>query len=455
MATYALADGNNAAISDEDGIHAGGTFTIPAAWNGRKVRMQFQTLTEISGATLYQILRNGASHDGAAAQYAEDVNSTDRINAVSAPVVAATGDVFATSGTLGASPLAWRQVEVMAGGFKGALVNRIASGFAIGTVATAIEWNNEVDDTSGYHDTAVNPSRLTVPPGSTGLVRLSVGLKVDASGGQLYVELRRNGVYVNGLCFKADVQASALTAVSPPIVVTAGDYFEVYASTTAAATLLVDGNSWFAIEELPSDLKYAIGRVTANQSIPSGTVYTGGINMGEEVADTGDWFTPGDDFFTVPAAIPKLRFGFSAQMNQGSGSMYASMGKNGATGSNIGPGFAQHAATSDGIDHMHGWSGILDVVPGDTFHPIAATNAGATSVASPSFWWIEEYRAPADFPVLLTAGGGTLILTGHPPSITGANLILGPSLGAMTLTGYTPVVSTGNEHASNVTIFHY
>ena len=63
MATYALADGNNAAISDEDGIHAGGTFTIPAAWNGRKVRMQFQTLTEISGATLYQILRNGASHD--------------------------------------------------------------------------------------------------------------------------------------------------------------------------------------------------------------------------------------------------------------------------------------------------------------------------------------------------------------------------------------------------------
>jgi hypothetical protein len=67
--------------------------------------MQFQTLSEISGATLYQSLRNGASHDGAAAQHA----------------------------------------EVMAAGFKGALVNRISSGFAIGTVATPIEWNNEVD----------------------------------------------------------------------------------------------------------------------------------------------------------------------------------------------------------------------------------------------------------------------------------------------------------------------
>ena len=75
MATYALADGNSAVISDEDGIHSGGTFTIPAAWNGRRVRMQFQTLSEISGATLYQSLRNGASHDGAAAQHAEGANN--------------------------------------------------------------------------------------------------------------------------------------------------------------------------------------------------------------------------------------------------------------------------------------------------------------------------------------------------------------------------------------------
>ena len=53
------------------------------------------------------------------------------------------------------------------------------------------------------------------------------------------MELRQNGAYVNGLCFRADVQATALTAVSPPIAVTAGDYFEVFANTTAASTLLV------------------------------------------------------------------------------------------------------------------------------------------------------------------------------------------------------------------------
>ena len=222
-------------------------------------------------------------------------------------------------------------------------------------------------------------------------------------------------------------RASALTAVSPPIAVTAGDYFEVYANTTAASNLLVDGNSWFAIEELPSDLKYAIGQVTTNQAIPSGTVFTGGINMDTQVADIGGWFTPGDDHFTVPAGISKLRFGFSAQMSQATGSMYASMGKNGATGSDIGPGFAQHGATGDGIDHMHGWSGILDVVPGDTFHPIAATNAGGTSITSPSFWWVEEYRLPADFPVVLVAGAGALSLTGHAPSITGATLIVSPA----------------------------
>ena len=454
MTTYALADGNTAAISDEGNLHSGGTFTVPALWHSRKVRMQFQTLSEIAGATLYQSLLNGASYDGAVAQYAEDVNSPDRINAVSAPVVVLAGDQFTTSGTLGASQLAWRQVEVLAADSQGALVNRTDSGFAIGTVATAVEWNSEVYDTGGYHDPLNNPSRLTVPVGSTGLVRLSVGLEVDA-GGQLFAELRRNGTFVNGLCFRADVQANALTAVSPPIAVAAGDYFEIFASTAAASNLLADSNCWFAIEDLPADLKYAIGRVTANQAIPSGTTYSGGINMDAEVADTDGWFNAGDDYFTVPPGISKLRFGFSAQMNQSIGSMYASMGKNGATASDIGPGFAQHAATSDGIDYMHGWSGIIEVQPGDTFHPIAATNAGGTSIAPPSFWWVEEYRAPSDLPVALTVGAGALTLTGHAPSVTGAGLMLSPEVGEMTLTGHVPFVSAGDAAANRVTIFHY
>jgi hypothetical protein len=454
MASYALADGNTAAISDEGNLHSGGTFTISALWHGRKVRVQFQTLSEISGATLYQSLRNGSSYDGAAAQYAEDVNSPDRINAVSAPVVVSAGDQFTTSGTLGASPLAWRQVEVMAAASQGALVNRTASGFAIGTVATAVEWNSEVYDTGGHHDTAVNPSRLTVPAGSSGLVRLSVGLEVDA-GGQLYAELRKNGAYVNGLCFRVDVQANALTALSPPIAVIAGDYFEIYASTAVASNLLADSNCWFAIEELPADLSYAIGRVTVNQAIPSGTTYGGGINMDAEVVDTGGWFNAGDDYFIVPAGISKLRFGFSAQMNQSIGSMYASMGKNGATASHIGPGFAQHAATSDGIDYMHGWSGIIDVQPGDTFHPIAATNAGGTSIAPPSFWWVEEYRPPGDLPVELIPGAGSLSLTGHLPSVTGLNVIINPAAAAMTVIGHVPFVSAGDANANRVTIFQY
>jgi hypothetical protein len=177
--------------------------------------------------------------------------------------------------------------------------------------------------------------------------------------------------------------------------------------------------------------------------------------METQVADTGGWFNAGDDFFTVPAGISKLRFGFSAQMNQSIGSMYASMGKNGETASHIGPGFAQHAATSDGIDYMHGWSGILDVVPGDTFHPIAATNAGGTSIASPSFWWVEEYRPPGDLPVELIAGAGALVLTGHLPSVTGFHVIIAPAAAAMTVTGHVPFVSDGAANASRVTIFQY
>ena len=207
MATYALADGNNAAISDEDGIHSGGTFTVPAAWNGRKVRMQFQTLSEISGATLYQTLLNGASHDrGCRAicrgrQYHRPHQCRQRARrGVGGGCVHNKRNAWCLGRCHGGRSRSWT-ADV-----SGALVNRITSGFAIGITPTAVEWNSEVYDTGGYHDNAVNPSRLTVPPGSSGLVRLSVGLKVDASGGQLYAELRRNGSYVDGLCFRADVQ---------------------------------------------------------------------------------------------------------------------------------------------------------------------------------------------------------------------------------------------------------
>jgi hypothetical protein len=116
-----------------------------------------------------------------------------------------------------------------------------------------ISWNNEVTDQGGWHDNAVNPSRLTVPAGiayaeiSVVMVYSRSAVATDVMVGN--IEIHKNGGFLAASAAvtptdaaSASYQFNTLYCTTGPIAVTPGDYFEVNAIgfTKAAATVILN-----------------------------------------------------------------------------------------------------------------------------------------------------------------------------------------------------------------------
>lgn len=388
---YALAKGDNTDIVDAGSIHSGGTMTVPANWNGRYARYTagYWESHGSGGDLTYSGRKGGSNFDGSGIEISAQTSTVHGGPIICAPIPVTSGDTFTTAGLGGLSGHGnWSCLEVMPAGFKGALVNRVSTGFSVGASETTVEWNNEIYDTDGYHDNSTNPSRLTVPSGSSGLTRICGSIVVAAGGGECGIVLYKNGSVLASLV-QFDTIKNAINFMSQPLAVSTGDYFEVKVYTTSATTVSVSNNSWLSIEELPSSLKYAIARVTTNQSIPSGVVMTSFIGNTEEV-DVGGWFTAGGSNFVVPSGISLVRFGMFGTKTGSSGDFHCSMRVNATEG----PGMAKGSSISGpSLDFAHCVSGILAVSAGDTIDWYAATNAGAQSIRTFSFCWIEEVPA--------------------------------------------------------------
>lgn len=113
-----------------------------------------------------------------------------------------------------------------------------------GSTATAVAFDAEEYDVGTLHDNAVNPSRLTVPVGGDGLWLIIGQLSwvADANG------LRQAWIYKNGSRVAIDeVPPDATLPISNQVAclqeAVAGDYFELYARQTGAATLGVIGGA--------------------------------------------------------------------------------------------------------------------------------------------------------------------------------------------------------------------
>lgn len=381
---YGLANGSNADISDTPNIQASGNFTIPAAWNGRRVRVMAQT-GGATGAGEVQMLKGGSSFMGAGRVAYDDVSGAyDNYACWSAPITVATGDVFTFSGRNTDTNLSWGQVELLKSGMNCALLKRSTT-TSIGTSLAAVGWDDEEYDDNGFHDNTTNNSRITIP--STGLYRFSANLHVNASGGETLIELRINGTRANYTCPRHDADSNYISLISPPISLTAGDYVEIYALTTAASTLQADNHSWFAVEELESGLKYAIAGRSSNGSGMSASTNTL-QPQNNETADVGGWFTVNNSNFVVPSGVTHARVGCQGQKGaSGSGIWVMWLEKN---GTGLIPGICSSGAENTGADHPNGFSAILEVASGNQFDFYARTNAGAQSMSTGSSYWIEE-----------------------------------------------------------------
>lgn len=383
---YASQRSDNTDIYDPGGLMTTGTFTVPAAWNGRRVRSQAGVEDEFGASNTLACLKNGSAYDGAGAiTHTAITGSQESATVSSAPVVVSTGNTFTWSGTSSGTGPNWRCVEVMPSTHVGALVNRITTSFSVGSAFTVVQWNNEIYDDDNFHDNSTNPSRMTIDASTTGLVRIQASVQTAASGGEIGIQLLKNGSALTAN-LETDSAGNNICLFSPPLTAANTNYFEVQVRTTSATNVAVDANSWMSIEELPSSLKYAIARVSSNLAIPSGSIFTTFAPQVED-ADVGGWYTAGDAFFTVPSGVSQVRVGGCIQSNNTLGSAWTfAIRHNGANFD----GQPQYGTSNASVERSHAVSGIIQVTPGDTFYFYAKTGAGSMNVASGSFVWIEE-----------------------------------------------------------------
>jgi hypothetical protein len=132
--------------------------------------------------------------------------------------------------------------------FHGALAVKTATQAIAASVTTPISYDAVGYDTRGFWSAGA-PTRLTVPAGVTRVI-VSASTRFTGGTGSYQTVIRRNGVEVNGIASQS--MASGFTAghinMSTAVLsVTAGDWFEVLAFTSAARTIDSGARTWMAI----------------------------------------------------------------------------------------------------------------------------------------------------------------------------------------------------------------
>lgn len=132
---------------------------------------------------------------------------------------------------------------------------RLSADQAIGNAAlTAVTWDTEIEDTDAFHSTVSNTSRITIPAGITAIRIGGHSVWTANATGRRYTQIKKNGVQFDGNPVDNRVASDTgdITIWSPKLIVTAGDYFELYVYQSSGGNLSVLGGAgfcWFAIEE--------------------------------------------------------------------------------------------------------------------------------------------------------------------------------------------------------------
>lgn len=140
-----------------------------------------------------------------------------------------------------------------AGNFSGALVSLGADQSVSNSSDTALDWTVSQHDSDSFHDTGVNPSRFTVPSGVSTVI-LTAQIRWDSNtSNNREVKFWKNGSSAyQGRAFlkRSATQNLLVNLVSPPLAVTAGDYFEVavWQNSGGSRDVLQHYSCWFSIQ---------------------------------------------------------------------------------------------------------------------------------------------------------------------------------------------------------------
>jgi hypothetical protein len=281
-------------------------------------------------------------------------------------------------------------VELLPLDFQGAHVQKTADQtMANANTFYALTWGEGMFDIGDWFNPA-NPTRLTAI--ETGLVRLTANTRVNQTGStQFLLKMQKNGADTFGLPYldMENTGVQALFGMSAPMAVNIGDYFETFGYYgTASGVVPAHINVFFTIEKLPSDLKYALVRRSANQTTTNSAWNT--VLYDTEIADVGGWFNPASPGnFVVPAGITKVRVCANNGGSNITGDAALAMLKNGATVMAF-----RRENDTVGSDNNNAASCILDVVEGDVL-TIIVWGQGTSAILDTAATWasIEEVRA--------------------------------------------------------------
>jgi hypothetical protein len=341
-----------------------------------------------AAAAVMTLRLNGADYNGSGRFQATATAITRYLPIVGAIIAVSPGDYFTAQisqgGTDGVAsdPASWFAVEPLSSTLKYALVRNSANQ-AVGSTATAIPFDTEIADTNGFHESVTNPSRLTVPSGVT-LVRLSGSFMFTTT-----TEIGQSSIFKNGATFTGTPQRDGCNSannasanlVSPPLVVTPGDYFQLMTQGAAATNAASGFYTWFQIEEVDAAIKRCLAYRSTAQSL-SATTWTA-VSLDAEVYDTNSMHeaVTHPTRITVPAGCTQARATFSIRGASQTGSFYARVTKNGSETDGM-PYDSGNNSGSEFLNMMGAW---VPAAPGDYFE-LEAYTAIARSTTAGEVW---------------------------------------------------------------------
>lgn len=280
---------------------------------------------------------------------------------------------------------------------QGALVKKSASQSVNNNTLTILSFNTEDYDKGGWHDNSTNNSRLTVPSGVT-LVKVfgSVRFAASATGDRLTRMLQNGDSLVAGLpgqswaASASGANRSRLNWMSPPLEVSAGDYFEqeVWQSSGGALNAETDPTTFFGITELDGSTPRAMVTLSSPFAISSSLDY---IDWDAAEYDTDSFWSAGSPSrLTIPAGVSKVRLYAGVRADTTAIThLLCNIDKNGA--SFLGGGALEPEAMVSGLTtRIAIASAPVDVIPGDYFEVETRANTSANISNDPNTYFALE-----------------------------------------------------------------
>jgi hypothetical protein len=379
--------------------------TIPALWDGHYGRVAVNYVSPdvtASAGLAADTQKDSASYLG----HIDTVTRTQStfpqtVGGYGAILPLATGDVYRArvqhevGSFVSASDRSWMQLETFADGFQGALAHKSANQTLSDSVWGIMAFGSELYDTDGFHSTVTANSRMVIPA-DVSLIRVSANLVSNDGANQFILNITKNGFSVSGSPVN-EVSTSQFTdlrlgAISAPLAVVEGDYFEVFAYHSGNTRVVLDDDgTWFQIEVLPDDLKYALVKKSASQSIPANVPTI--LAWDAETVDVGGWHSTVtlNSRLVVPEGVSFVRLFGNITVGTTGAFIEGYFLKNGS--SFVGNG--SRVVHSTGADSTNFASSIIEVEPGDYFEMVALfTNTLSVGSSVVNWFSAEEVRDP-------------------------------------------------------------